>query len=527
MQNLLLLFSPQGEALGVARESLEAMLFGLARPVEQKGAVGQFFPGAAGGPNAQVGFDADSKINPWAFVMMLEGSLWFAAAASKRMGSSGNALLSSPFTVRSSGVGYSSAASVDEDKTRGEVWLPMWDKPCSLLELQSLLAEGRARLGKRKVTQGVDFARAINSLGVDRGLTSFVRYGIHERNGRAFLASSLGRFRVGANPQASLLMELDNWLRSFRRRVGADQAPGSLKRQGRLLDRAIMGLCQRRDPLLAQEVLCVLGECAQAMTASHRWVMDSDKGHLPPVPLLKQAWLAAADDESIELRLAAGFASQRLYLEAGNTLSMRSFMEPVEASPKKVWWQKNPGRDVVWQHGRPVESMLAMLHRMMLLVSQKGQEGWRVDSTCVAPLDDVVAFIEGRVDDARLASLMQAMSLLSWVPPVSRPRGASTKTVPLGAGFALMKLCFAGVEVREQRIPLQAAIVHQARAGRMAQATSLAARRLRGSGLVPGVESVDGSPTHARRAAAALLFPLGQAALETLQAQALRPPTQD
>ena len=40
-------------------------------------AIGQFMPGGAGGANQTSGFGADSLINPWDFVLMLEGALVF------------------------------------------------------------------------------------------------------------------------------------------------------------------------------------------------------------------------------------------------------------------------------------------------------------------------------------------------------------------------------------------------------------------------------------------------------------------
>jgi CRISPR-associated protein Csx17 len=48
-------------------------------------AIGQFFPDAAGGANSSSGFDAKSLVNPWDFVLMLEGALLFGAASVKRL----------------------------------------------------------------------------------------------------------------------------------------------------------------------------------------------------------------------------------------------------------------------------------------------------------------------------------------------------------------------------------------------------------------------------------------------------------
>ena len=85
---------------------LQAALLDVPVPGLQKGsAIGQFDPAASGGTNAIQGFQADSLINPWNFVLMIEGSLVFASAATKRLGRNILGELSYPFTTRATSVG--------------------------------------------------------------------------------------------------------------------------------------------------------------------------------------------------------------------------------------------------------------------------------------------------------------------------------------------------------------------------------------------------------------------------------------
>jgi CRISPR-associated protein Csx17 len=48
--------------------------------------VGQFSPGRVGGPNATQGMEGGSLDNPWDFVLMIEGVLFFAGALVRRLG---------------------------------------------------------------------------------------------------------------------------------------------------------------------------------------------------------------------------------------------------------------------------------------------------------------------------------------------------------------------------------------------------------------------------------------------------------
>ena len=80
------------------------------------------------------------------------------------------------------------------DSSRAEFWAPLWNRPTSLRELERLMSEGRAQLGRRQVSSGSDFARAVTGLGTERGVSEFQRYGFLVRNGLAYLAAPLGRF---------------------------------------------------------------------------------------------------------------------------------------------------------------------------------------------------------------------------------------------------------------------------------------------------------------------------------------------
>ena len=138
-------------------------------------AVGQFDPGRAGGPNASMGMEGNSLINPWDFALMLEGALILAGAAARRLGVGQHDRAAFPFAVRPSAVGYASEAEGEEAESRGEIWLPLWRGPAALAEIRLVFAEGRAETNGHQSRDGVDFARAVASLGTDRGIDAFVR----------------------------------------------------------------------------------------------------------------------------------------------------------------------------------------------------------------------------------------------------------------------------------------------------------------------------------------------------------------
>lgn len=182
----------------------------LRRDVASDQTPGHFFPNATGGPNAGTGFEGPTGLNPWDFLFLMEGAICFAGACVKRLESHEEGVLAFPFCVESAGAGYGSASGEDEANQRPEMWLPVWQKPATLPELRQVFSEGRAIAEKRRARTAVDFGRAIATLGVDRGIGEFERYGFQLRNGdRSNFSVALGRFHVKPRPQANLLVDLE------------------------------------------------------------------------------------------------------------------------------------------------------------------------------------------------------------------------------------------------------------------------------------------------------------------------------
>lgn len=521
MQRLGEVFDPAaGAPTPASSDWLRQALFAdHVRTAINKAAIGQFSPGAAGGANSTSGFIGASFINPWDYLLMIEGALLFAAASAKKLESTEPGVLMYPFCVRQAGVGYGSASLADEAAARSEMWLPLWRRPVTLAELSAIFGEGRAQVGGRAARNGVDFARAVVTLGVDRGIGAFQRYGFQVRNGLAYFATPLERVAVTRNPRADLLTDLDRqgWLDRFRSRAKADDAPASATRAILELDARILDLCRNKDAANVHAVLVALGRGEAAMARSPKWSQPAPPSPvLRPVPLLRPDWLVAAGENSTpEFRLAAALASiGGVY--GREWLPLRCHLEPVEpggnAEQPFFQWSKNPGNDVVWHEGDPIDALNAVFARRLVRAEQAGAARNLPDSSRVpVSLDDVSAFIAGETDDELLAALVRGLSLLDWskVKPEHRPPlPKKDAAVAPSALYALLKLCFQRPPRDERAIPLMPAIHRRAAGGDGLEASLLAVRRLRASGFPPAVNEVPVSGEAVRRTAAALLFPL-------------------
>ncbi|MDB6155903.1 MAG: type CRISPR-associated protein Csx17 [Chthoniobacteraceae bacterium] len=510
-----------------SEQALEAALFGTLTNVAT---ISNFSPvlfdsSRVGGPNSTTGFSADSASNPWDFILMMEGALLFAGALARKHGSQNPGRATFPFVVTATPVG--GVNLINNEASGNEIWMPLWTNPVSVEEVSCLIAEGRLEAGTRIATKGLDVARALSSLGVDRGITAFQRFGI--LRGRVGgdnynTAVNLGIFSVRQNTDSDLLSDFDEWLERATTLRTSDKTPESFKAALNGLDRAIMAFCKNSgDPHRAQEMLIALGRCERTMAGSQKWAHEA---FLKPVPLLQTRWLSAANTGTAEYRLAAALAGLTGPLSK-TWLPLRSHLEPVTAGRKedRRWfsWQENPSRDVVWHDGPLADALNAILARRVVLAAR----GERLADTSFIParLPDIAAFIDKRTDDRLLASLLWGLCLVDFGADynadfkLERPREDHEPT----ALYALLKLCFSRHSIRETEIPLVAAIQRRAAAGDGVNASTLAARRLRASGLPVAVGQMHLQGETVQRTAAALLFPLSATDTSALAERVLRP----
>lgn len=495
----------------------------------QKTAIGQFSPGQVGGPNATQGFEGDSGINPFDFVLMIEGAIFLSGAVARRYGRASSAKAAFPFTVYSSPYGYGSRAEADGKSSRGEIWLPLWNRSADIEEIRYLFSEGRADLSGRQAESGLDFARAVSSLGVDRGIQGFTRYGFLPRNGRAYLATPLGSFDVKARREVDLLRDIDNWLDRFRREATDNKAPPRFKSVLRQIETSIFDFCQYGGVSRFSDILCALGKAERELANGENFRRGKN---LRPLAGLSPEWLEAAYDGSPEFEIALALAG--IYDVAWKTGSLRNNMEPVKTQTDKqrkayATWREE-GLEVLWHSVDLSRNLAAILERRIMDGKRAGCEQLPLAHRRTASLDAVSAFIAGETDDERIARLLWGMLLIDHRKPYPILKRTFIDSPPLPRAYALLKLLFLpgpiATETGDVNISPEAAILPLLRAERVNDACQIAVRRLRSSGFIPQAHRTikQWAATNPPRLAAALIIPVASRDVVTLQKMVLRPP---
>lgn len=497
-----------------------------------------------GGPNQTSGFEAKAGSNPWDFILMLEGSVLFAGAIGRKLDTNHDPSARFPFLFQSSPVGL--GASFPGESSGRELWLPLWSHPASLSEVRAVFAEGRVEKHGRMARRGCDAFVAAAQLGFDRGIHAFQRIGFYK--GRIggdnyFTAVDQGRIIPRRNQSVDLLRDIDNWFDKLTSIYVSDKCPASVAKRVVALERRIadLSVAPKHESLQRFiDVIIAIGATERAVARSFHWTTET--AHIKPLYGLRQQWCKMINEITSsrlqsppELRLAASLAGMYARLRK-KTLHFRQHLEPVNIfiseSSRKVDWKQQSDNDVVWQSGGLVDSLNAILIRRVIRFEKAGVQGWPDESPIYAGLDDITAFIEGRIDEQLLADLIWGLSLLDWDIKSSSSIESDKKTmkdnlekissVTPSSFYALLRLCFSPAKTINKPIPVVPQILHYAVNGKGAEASQLASRRLRASGCFPLVRDLPVSKTLAERTAAAMLFPISPDDYESIKQYILK-----
>lgn len=472
---------------------------------------GTYLPGAymSSAVNA-IGNGNYTLCNPWDYVLAMEGIVLFAGSIYRRGESK---FASFPFSVNLSHAGYGTAAmdTREYENGKGEIWVPMWDSPATYDEITYVFAEGRVRSPTKKPSTGADFAVALANFGAMRGLSAFQRFGVFERKGQAYHITNVGKIHTpksissGGVLQEIRWLEIDRWLDRIR---SINKLPRSMKDLLRMIDDKMIRYCMHKKSAYLLNILIVIGRIERQLALSPRLGVH-------PLKDLSSHWLQKCGYNTPEFRLAAALGS--VYSSSnGDFYPLRYNLEPVKPDNAGYmkWMSANPS--VVWGRGSLVQNMIAILERRYYdgLIGSKSQ--LIMKSHIYARIDDVVKFIEGRVNDSTIYDLVLPLSMIDYrnMDKSMKPDIKYADYDSVSESYTCLKSNFPPVCNTDGRAGLfESTIINLLKGGRLSDALGIMRRRLNISGYKITTHDSSGKVDEQGRAAAlrmcaALLFPI-------------------
>jgi CRISPR-associated protein Csx17 len=414
-ERLLEVLDQNGKGRERSLASARDLLAGTENERLSSAAVGQFDPVLAGGQSSSPFGAAASLVNPWEYVLLVEGALLFASGTVRRHQYDA-ARAARPFTVSFSPDGSESGAAGEE--SRGEVWVPLWSSALNLAEIRQLFGEARASWRGKPAQQAVEFYAATRTLGVAQGIGEFVRYGLQQRNGLAFVAVPLERVKVQSRPEVGLAALVEDWAS----RVRSSEASSAVSGAKRQFDTAHLLYAKEGGTLRLRNLLAALTALEQAIGRSGHAREKTPVRTPPPARLTRDFLAEFVKKDSPELRVAVGLAScMTTASPVSPARAMRHLLLPVDPAdathPRGAWRVTSvvPGFGL-----RPLEQVLAdvLVWRSQTSADEPGAETSRGVPTfrfgVRVPARDLHAFARGQLDAADLDIWLRACLALDW-----------------------------------------------------------------------------------------------------------------
>lgn len=463
------------------RRLFQSAVFGTTMTGLVSAKIGQYDPGRSGGYNQGTEVETkDFKINPWDFVLAMEGALVLAGATVRRNSTDERSQFTTPFTVRFSSVGFSSRAY--EEKGKWETWLPIWRRPACYPEIRYLFGEGRSSIGRRMVRNGIEFSRSVGTLGVDRGIDAFERYAFLKRRGPSYVALPAGRIEVRYRHGLDLLNELDLVTRpAWRFLRGFKNIPATFLSAHQRIDEAVFACCQNADAAHFGELVRSLGRLEKLIA-----VRDRTKKPALANPLLglSPRWIDRCDDGSVEVRIAASLASIRPTGKVGPLRSNMTGVDPL--NPRR--WSEAKG-EAFWHGSNLPERLAGVLVRRMMDAERLSAPRMPIEAALPVSSYDVAPFLRGQCDDGKIEDLLWGFTLIDWTKPGTNAlRGRWKQSVReqlLSRTWCLLKLLHSPEKIRDTFLKRESRIAHLLTAGRIREACAVGIKRLRVSELHP------------------------------------------
>jgi CRISPR-associated protein Csx17 len=213
---------------------------------------------------------------------------------------------------------------------------------------------------------------------------------------------------------------------------------------------------------------------------AHRSVSLDPKLHAP-LSGLSPRWLLAANDGSLNYRIAVALAS---ISRTGGVGGIRANLAPIE--PTKPWtWSAGKGQ-MAFQGSGLSERLVSVLRRRLIDAERLNCESLPLWSAVTVAPEDAAAFLSREnLEEDLIEQLIFGLTLVEWHDPALDPvraelyRSWRPSAVIIPRNYALLKHLFhPKIEVRPEPSILSLLV-----AGRTKAACDVAHRRLRNSGL--------------------------------------------
>jgi len=251
----------------------------------------------------------NGQVTPWAMALACESFRLLMGGTSRQLGSYRATTGAFPFVTTAA----APESAGEAGRSIGELWLPIWSRPTSVVEAATLFNRGRAEIRGRGAITAPAFSVAILQRGVDAGITEFRRFALfHTTSENTFESCLAVVVPAMKSADSALAVALDVAL-DLRDSLPRDWKKGKRWIYAGLrgpLDRALIELSACPGPAAKRSLVDALVVALRAVDRNR-----SHRKHNVRFRLLPAAWtdslIGEHDEITPEIRLAYAIASIR------------------------------------------------------------------------------------------------------------------------------------------------------------------------------------------------------------------------
>ncbi len=377
----------------------------------------------------------EGRLSPWSFLLAVEGALLLRGGVHKRLGSQTQGIAAFPFMCRP----LSAPAEGQVGQRKSEFWGPIWSKPATLAEVESLFRGGLMEVGGRLAVAPHEFAVAAMDAAVDAGITTFIRFELCQTTS-AQVYEALPREEVPVDRRygesySRLVLPLisSHWIERL------PVEPRDTKQRGRFVglrgpvEEAIIRLSEEPDDPERWRTLLLLIARTQERVDLNKNLRE----RCIPLPRLSQGWFERAwPSRPVEIEVSRAVAS----MGAGTTDPILFNIFGIERKSEKYasFPKARPVR-AVWNNGLPTSVFIDIIKRRLLDVDEL--ESTPLKGTQPCGLNAIASFLSGEGFDFELTALwVPALALIDWKPrPFRDEQQQLFPSVPLNPLYSLFR----------------------------------------------------------------------------------------
>lgn len=382
-----------------------------------------FFPDAIKTYNNGLGWVVDSfPFNALDYLLAVEGALALRGAASRTLAANSRRFAAFPFVFDS---GEDLVDDSNEVKgTASSIWLPLWDRAATFAELSSFICDAQARLPGKEARFSAEFARALRAQGVDAGFSGWQEFRFKMKASRVpwvctgrYLGATSDRHSIRLNDALAPLDEcgfLDQFEPRYKGKKIDARSPHPIRAS---IGAAIEDTVVQPTPDNAMEILLRLypacGKLAQSK--SFRETLRQRATFFDPLPMKHWEHLLEGTDTP-EFHVARALASIAGFSKQSNGKFSRAqpflgSLLPLNLEYGHCQLEEN-SKQAGWSGTDLGHDLARVLSRRYL--DSLDDERPALMAPRTAPLDDILALLNGELDDHRIARWTEALSLIGW-----------------------------------------------------------------------------------------------------------------